>query len=123
MKSNYFVVGLVIFVLIGLIFLIIATLLFSSISSSETHISETYLFSSTSPNGAHHLEVYKMNSGATVDFSIRVYLIENGNKELIYNAYHEYNAEVLWVDNDTVYINDIKLNISTGETYDWRKIR
>lgn len=46
----------------------------------------------------------------------------NGNqKEIIYNAYHKSEAKIDWVDNTTVSNNGKTLDISSGETYDWRK--
>ena len=42
-------------------------------------------------------------------------------KEIIYNAYHESEAKIDWVDNTTVSINGKTLDMSSGETYDWRK--
>lgn len=41
-------------------------------------------------------------------------------KTIIYDAYHEYEAKIVWIDNTTVSINGITLDISQGEKYDWR---
>ena len=57
----------------------------------------------------------------TVDYSVRVYMINGNQKEIIYNAYHESEAKIDWVDNTTVSINGKTLDMSSGETYDWRK--
>ena len=50
-----------------------------------------------------------------------IYMINGNQKETICNAYHESEAKIDWVDNTTVSINGKTLDISSGETYDWRK--
>lgn len=92
------------------------TFLFTSCIGGQ----EDLIMSSTSPNDAYKVEVYKSNGGATVDFSIKAYLVNDGKKTLIYNKYHDYDAEIIWIDNEIVSINGITLNLSEGETYDWR---
>ena len=82
---------------------------------------ETFLCSSESPDGKFNLEAYRTEPGATVDYSVRVYMINGNQKEIIYNAYHESEAKIDWVDNTTVSINGKTLDMSSGETYDWRK--
>lgn len=91
-----------------------------NIGISQENNEETFLLSSQSPDEKYKLEAYKTEPGATVDFSIKVYLINGENKELIYNAYHEYQADILWIDNETVSINGKTLDLSNGEKYDWR---
>ena len=66
------------------------------------------------------LEAYRTEPGATVDFSVRVYLTTGDRKTIVYDAYHEYEAKIVWIDNTTVSINGITLDISQGEKYDWR---
>ena len=91
-----------------------------NIGNSQTNNPETCLIASQSPDGKYNLEAYRTEPGATVDFSIRVYLITNDKKSLIYDAYHEYEAKIVWIDNTTVSINGKTLDISQGEKYDWR---
>ena len=91
-----------------------------NIGNSQTNNPETFLIASQSPDGKYNLEAYRTEPGATVDFSIRVYLITNDKKSLIYDAYHEYEAKIVWIDNTTVSINGKTLDISQGEKYDWR---
>ena len=67
------------------------------------------------------MNAYRTEPGATVDYSVKVYLIKNNKRNLIYNAYHESEVTIVWVDNETVSINGKKLNLSKGEKYDWRK--
>ena len=75
---------------------------------------------SQSPDGKYNLEAYRTEPGATVDFSVRVYLTTDDRKSIIYDAYHEYEAKIVWIDNTTVSINGKTLDISQGEKYDWR---
>ena len=91
------------------------------ISKSQNNSNETYLLTSESPDEEYLLKAYKTEPGATVDFSIKVYLVENKTRKLIYNAYHESYANIVWVNNDIVSINGIALDLSKEETYDWRK--
>lgn len=91
------------------------------ISKSQNNSNETYLLTSESPDEEYLLKAYKSEPGATVDFSIKVYLVENKTRKLIYNAYHESYANIVWVNNDIVSINGIALDLSKEETYDWRK--
>lgn len=77
---------------------------------------------SVSPDGEYTIHAYRINAGATVDYSIEAYLMNTDNKEKrIYNAYHEREADIIWIDNQKVNINGKILDLSLGETYDWRK--
>lgn len=110
------IVGLVIFLLI---MLWLGSVLKLGISQNGTP--ETLIDSSISPDGKYTLEAYKTESGATVDFSIKVYIRTDHSKQLIYNAYHEYNVEIEWISNSQVSINGKILDLSKNETFDWRK--
>ena len=102
-----------------LIMLSIWTLL--RIASSQANGNETLLETSASPGGEIMLEAYRTEPGATVDFSIKVYRIMGKEKQLIYNAYHEDEVSMEWVAVNVVLINEKRLDLSKGETYDWRK--
>jgi len=91
-----------------------------NIGDSQTNNPETFLNASQSPDGKYNLEAYRTEPGATVDFSVRVYLITDDRKTIIYDAYHEYEAKIVWIDNTTVSINEKTLDISQGDKYDWR---
>ncbi len=109
-------------VLIALLVLFICIYIFPilNIGSSQNNNQETFLISSQSPDGVYKLEAYRTEPGATVDFSIRVYMINGNQKNIIYDAYHEYDAQIVWIDNSVVSINGKSLDISRGEKYDWR---
>lgn len=102
------------------IFLLICTLglgLCACIKNAE----DTLLLESRSPDGRYVLYAYRTEPGATVDFSVRVYLSCGDRKTLVYDAYHEREVEILWLDDDRVSINNKVLDLSLGETYDWRR--
>lgn len=92
-----------------------------NIGISQKNNDEIFLLSSYSPDEKYELSAYRTEPGATVDYSVKVYLIKNNERKLIYNAYHESEVTIVWVDNETVSINDKKLNLSKDEKYDWRK--
>ncbi len=75
-----------------------------------------------SPESTYTLNIYLCNGGATTDFSIRGELVENetDNTKNIYWSYHEQEAEVKWIDKETVVINGRTLNV-TKDSYDFRK--
>ena len=67
-----------------------------------------------SPDGNHVMKIYRNNGGATVDWSTTVSIQDAGSmkENNIYFHYHEKDLdEAVWVDNDTVRINGMELNI------------
>lgn len=72
-----------------------------------------YVNSLNSPNGEYTLKAYRYSGGPTVDWSLRIEVINNSTskKNNIYWKYHEKDADMKWLDNETVEINGIKLNI------------
>lgn len=114
MKKSGFTLGVVI-----LIFFTFILPLFA-VADSQKNETETFIATSYSPDGKYTLTAYKTEPGATVDFSIRVYIEQDGKKEMVYNCYHEYEADIVWADNSVVIINDKMLDLSKGEKYDWR---
>ena len=73
-----------------------------------------------SPSGKCILNMYLCDGGATTDYSVRGEVVyDNGEKRNIYWNYHCEEFEVSWIDDETVLINGIKLNIFDDE-YDWR---
>lgn len=92
-----------------------------NIMNSHINEEETYLNSYSSPTGQYCLEAYRTEPGATVDFSIKVYNTKDNHKTLIYNCYHEYTANIIWIDNSKVSINGKILDLSKNETFDWKR--
>ena len=76
-----------------------------------------------SPNGEHTFKAYLVNGGATVDFAIRGEVqFNNSSKKpkTIYWNYHESEANIKWLDNNTIVINGHELNVAK-EIFDFRR--
>ena len=74
-----------------------------------------------SPDGSYTVTAYLNNGGATTDYSVLCSVTFNGqNKEKnIYWQYHCEDAGIVWLDNCTVKINGVELNVKK-DTYDYR---
>ncbi|NQX57975.1 DUF5412 domain-containing protein [Paenibacillus qinlingensis] len=77
---------------------------------------------SHSPNGKYTINTYVSNGGATTNFAIRAELVSNksSKKKNIYWNYREENANIVWVDDDTVNINGHVLRLP-NEKFDFRR--
>ena len=104
-----------------LITVFVMVLLIYTLSACSASVSEELIEVSESPNGIHSVEAYLVNGGATVDWAVKVYLVDDSNKTIIFNQYHKSTANIKWIDDNRIIINDIELDLSKGETYDWRK--
>lgn len=74
-----------------------------------------------SSDGKYKVEAYLINGGATVDWAVRCYLKGDKilGKKLIYNDYHVDSASLIWIDNDTIWINGHEIDLPDGK-YDFR---
>lgn len=80
----------------------------------------TYL--PTSLDGTYTVNAYLSNGAATVSYSVLEELVfnkENKRSKKIYWQYREENAKIEWIDDSTVMINNVQLNL-LDETYDYR---
>ncbi len=111
------------FLCVGLIF--VAVLSFAgcrnNLADNRDYLNEDFLTQSVSPDGNYHLEAYRTKPGATVDFSIKVYIVKNEKRQQIYDCYHESTVEINWTNNCTVKINNVSLDLSKGQSYDWHR--
>jgi len=75
-----------------------------------------------SPDGSNTLIVYLNNSGATTDYAVlcAVKNNQNGRRRNVYWQYHCTDANVRWVDDDTVAINGRELDV-WKDSYDYRR--
>ena len=80
------------------------------------------VYSIDSPNNKHSLNMYIIDGGSISSDAIRGEIVnnQNGKKYNIYWGYKEKIEEVLWINNDYVKINGIKLNIHKDK-YDSQK--
>ena len=66
-----------------------------------------------SQDNKHTMNAYIIDGGSLSANAIRVEIINNKTKKVknIYWSYPENEVEIKWIDNETVIINNIKLNI------------
>jgi outer membrane lipoprotein-sorting protein len=106
---------------IGAVIMCILLILFLSSCMSALPKGE-FLSAYDSPDKSYTINIYLCNGNATTDFSIRGELVNNADraKRNIYWSYHEQEAEVEWIDKETVIINEVVLNVLL-DTYDFRR--
>ncbi|WP_342468583.1 DUF5412 domain-containing protein [Ureibacillus sp. FSL K6-3587] len=78
---------------------------------------------STSPNGTYTINAYLSNGGATLSHSVLGELVFNEKNEKPKKIYWEYKIDyaiIEWLDDDTVVINGVQLELPK-ETYDYRR--
>lgn len=76
-----------------------------------------------STDGTYLVRAYLVNAHATVSYAVRVELIHNVRNIRVKNIYWQYrqeHASIYWIDDDTVSINNVILNVP-NEIYDWRR--
>ncbi len=79
------------------------------------------LATAIAPDGQHIVTTYLTNGGATTSYGV-IGEVRNNNTGKSWNIYWQYRcweAEVDWIDNETVVINGVKLNIH-HDKYDFR---
>ena len=83
---------------------------------------QEYLTESTSPNGTFTVTSYLNNGGATTSYAVLGILKnnENGKTKNVYWQYRCEKAEMEWLNNETIKINGIELNVK-NEIYDYRR--
>lgn len=77
---------------------------------------------SISPEGTYTVNAYLYNGGATTSYAVLGELVfneVNKKSKKIYWQYKEENAVIEWIDDDTVLINGVQLELP-HETYDYR---
>lgn len=82
-----------------------------------------YITESTSPDGRYTVKAYITNGGATTSYAVRGELNFNQEKRKpknIYWQYKEETASIKWLDNDTVDINNVELDVPNA-VYDYRR--
>lgn len=83
---------------------------------------QKYLTESTSPNGTYTVTAYLNNGGATTSYAVLGTLKnnKNGKTKNIYWQYRCEKAEIEWLNDETIKMNGIELNVK-NETYDYRR--
>ncbi|MGV1054734.1 DUF5412 family protein [Clostridium perfringens] len=122
LKNKNFNFRLGFYIITILIFLGVATFKISSSIrefNDRFKISEELLGETVSSDGKYKVEAYLINGGATVDWSVKCYLREGEIKKEIYRDYHINEANMIWIDNDTISINNHNIDLPNGK-YDFR---
>lgn len=123
LKNKNFI--LVVYIIAILIFLGVATFKISSSirefndSFKVSKVSEELLGETVSSDGKYKVEAYLINGGATIDWAVKCYLREGDIKKEIYRDYHINEANMIWIDNDTISINNHNIDLPNGK-YDFR---
>ncbi|EHK2365548.1 DUF5412 family protein [Clostridium perfringens] len=121
LKNKNFNFGLGVYIITILIFLGVATFKISSSIrefNDRFKVSEELLGETVSSDGKYKVEAYLINGGATVDWSVKCYLREGESKKEIYRDYHINEANMIWIDNDTISINNHNIDLPNGK-YDF----
>ncbi len=77
---------------------------------------------SDSPDSSYTITAYLNNGGATTDYAV-LCVVKNNKTEKVRNIYWNYHcstAAIEWVDDKTVIINGIELDV-TKDLYDYRR--
>ena len=77
---------------------------------------------SDSPDSSYTITAYLNNGGATTDYAV-LCTVKNNKTEKTKNIYWNYHcstADIEWLDNKTVNINGIELDV-TKDLYDYRR--
>lgn len=122
LKNKNFNFRLGVYIIVTLIFLGVATFKISSSIrefNDRFKVSEELLGETVSSDGKYKVEAYLINGGATLDWSVKCYLREGESKKEIYRDYHINEANMVWIDNDTISINNHNIDLPNGK-YDFR---
>ncbi|SFQ56408.1 hypothetical protein SAMN05421670_2733 [Psychrobacillus psychrotolerans] len=122
MNRKVKVILLVTIIPITVILVLLGIFLYTFFVSMESLPKGEFLVEESSPDGKFTLKAYVTNGGATTSYAVRGELVfneKNGKTKNIYWNYREEDAEISWVDNDTVIINNHTLNVPK-EKYDFR---
>lgn len=80
-----------------------------------------FIESSVSPNKNYTVNAYLFGGNATTDYAIRCEVVYNssGKTRNIYWNYHEDTVDMKWIDENTIDINNHRINV-IDESYDFR---
>lgn len=83
---------------------------------------QKYLTESSSPNGTYTVTAYLNNGGATTSYSV-LGILKNNKNGKIKNIYWQYRcekAEIEWLNDESIRINGVELNVK-NEIHDYRR--
>lgn len=109
----------------GLVFFLIITMLgynlYEALYDIQSIEGQEIIQEVSSPNGTYTVTAYLNNGGATSDYAVLCSVKTNvqSKEKNIYWQYHCKDVSIVWVNDYTVQINDVELNVKT-DTYDYR---
>ena len=117
-RKNIITIGLIITIIVGGM----AYGIYWAFYDIQRIKGQQYITESTSPDGTYTVSAYLNNGGATTSYSVLGVLKNNINNKTknIYWQYRCDNAEIEWINNDTIKINGIQLQVE-HEVYDYRR--
>lgn len=122
LKQAWKVTGIVAAVIIGILAVLFLLINYFFFSMQQLPDGD-FLTEETSPSGNYTVKAYVSRSGATVADAVRVEVVyhkKKDKKKNIYWGYRESEAAILWLDEHTVSINGMKLDVRK-DIYDFRK--
>lgn len=111
-----------IFIVIAFLIVLVALFIYYAFFDIQRLHGQENISESTSPDGAYTITAYLNNGGATTDYAVLGTLVnnKNGSKKNIYWNYPCSDANIKWIDNENVIINNVQLNV-LKDTYDYRR--
>lgn len=117
-RKNIITIGLIITILVGGM----AYGVYWAFYDIQRIKGQQYITESTSPDGTYTVSAYLNNGGATTSYSV-LGVLKNKINNKTKNIYWQYKcdkAEIEWINNDTIKINGIQLQVE-HEVYDYRR--
>lgn len=117
MKKTLIIVGIVVFLIIALLGYGFYWV-FYDIQRLE---GQEVIQEVSSPNGTYTITAYLNDGGATTGYAVLCSVKNNniGKEKNIYWKYRCTKADITWLDEETVQINGVELNVKK-DTYDYR---
>lgn len=117
-KKYIIIIAIIIFIIVGGVSYVINWAFFDI----QRIDGQEYLDKSISPNGTYTVTTYLNNGGATTDYAVLGTLKNNINGKIknIYWQYRCEESEMEWLNDETIKINGVELNVKS-EIYDYRR--
>ena len=117
MKKALFIVGIVILLIISLLGYGIYWAFYDIQRIEGQEVIQVI----SSPNDTYTITAYLNNGGATTGYAVLCSVKNNstGKEKNIYWQYRCTTADIVWLDEQTVQINGVELNVKK-DTYDYR---
>ena len=104
--------------LVFICIILVAITILYLLSTNMKYLPQGYLIDSVvSPNKKYSLEVYLIDGGQLSGDAIRVELLikDNNKKHNVYWCYPQSEANIKWINNKIVRINDVEIDVLKDE--------